>query len=45
MTVARQVLGHYQGTEELFPDYHLIKRREEALAKYADLIELEVANA
>ncbi|MDD9997845.1 MAG: acyl-CoA dehydrogenase family protein [Rhodospirillaceae bacterium] len=45
VTVARQVLGHYQGTEELFPDYHLIKRREEALAKYADLIELEVANA
>ncbi len=45
VTVARQVLGRYQGTEELFPDYHLIKRREEALAKYADLIELEVANA
>ncbi len=45
VTVARQVLGHYQGTEDLFPDYHLIKRREEALAKYADLIELEVANA
>ena len=44
VTVARQVLGHYQGTEELFPDYHLIRRREEALAKYADLIELEVAN-
>ena len=44
VTVARQVLGHYQGTEELFPDYHLIKRREEALAKYANLIELEVAN-
>ena len=45
VTVARQVLGRYQGTEELFPDYHLIKRREEALAKYADLIELEVASA
>ena len=44
VTVARQVLGRYQGTEELFPDYHLVKRREEALAKYADLIEMEVAN-
>lgn len=45
VTVARQVLGHYQGTDQLFPDYHLIKRREEALAKYANLIELEVAAA
>ena len=45
VTVARQVLGRYQGTDELFPDYHLIKRREEALAKYANLIELEVAAA
>ncbi len=43
VTVARQVLGRYQGTEELFPDYHLVRRREQALAKYADLIELEVA--
>ena len=43
VTVARQVLGRYQGTEALFPDYHLIKRREQALAKYADLIEREVA--
>ena len=45
VTVARQVLGRYQGTGELFPDYHLVKRREEALAKYAGLIELEVASA
>ena len=45
VTVARQVLGRYQGTDQLFPDYHLIKRREEALAKYANLIELEVAAA
>lgn len=44
VTVARQVLGRYQGTEELFPDYHLIKRREQALAKYADLIDREVGN-
>ncbi len=45
VTVAKQVLGHYQGTDELFPDYHLVKRRDEALARYADLIELEVGNA
>ena len=45
VTVARQVLGRYQGTDQLFPDYHLIKRREEALAKYANLIELEVGAA
>ncbi len=45
VTVARQVLGRYQGTDQLFPDYHLIKRREAALAKYADLIEVEVAAA
>ena len=43
--MARQVLGRYQGTDELFPDYHLIKRRERALAKYADVIEREVAEA
>ena len=45
VTVARQVLGRYQGTDQLFPDYHLIKRREAALAKYADLIEVAVAAA
>ena len=45
VTVARQVLGHYQGTDELFPDYHLVKRKEAALAKYADIIEQEVGNA
>ncbi len=39
VTVARQVLGGYQGTNELFPDYHLIKRRDAALAKYADVLE------
>jgi acyl-CoA dehydrogenase len=43
VTVARQVLGGYRGTDELFPDYHLIKRREAALAKYADVLEHEVA--
>jgi acyl-CoA dehydrogenase len=34
VTVARQALGRYSGTNELFPDYHLIKRQEKALARY-----------
>ena len=45
VTVARQILGRYQGTDDLFPDYHLVKREEAALAKYADIIEQEVGNA
>jgi acyl-CoA dehydrogenase len=45
VTVARQVLGQYQGTDDLFPEYHLIRRKEAALAKYADIIEHEVGNA
>ena len=45
VTVARQVLGRYQGTNDLFPDYHLVRRKEAALAKYADIIEQEVGNA
>jgi acyl-CoA dehydrogenase len=44
VTLAKQVLRGYQGTDALFPDYHLIKRREAAIERYADLIELEVGN-
>jgi acyl-CoA dehydrogenase len=43
VTVARQVLGRYQGTEDVFPDYHLIRRRDAAIAKYGKLLEREVA--
>ena len=42
VTVARQVLGGYSGKDEVFPDYHLIKRRDAAIAKYAELLEREV---
>ena len=42
VTVARQVLGEYTPTDDLFPDYHLPRRRDAALAKFADLIDLEV---
>jgi acyl-CoA dehydrogenase len=44
VTVARQLLGRYQGTEDLFPEYHLIRREEAALKKYADVIERQVGN-
>ena len=44
VTVARQVLGRYQGTEDVFPDYHLVRRRDAALAKYAHVLEREVGN-
>jgi acyl-CoA dehydrogenase len=45
VTVARQVLREHAGTKDLFPTQHNIKRREEALKKYADRIEMEVAEA
>jgi acyl-CoA dehydrogenase len=42
VTVARQVLGGYQGTDDVFPDYHLVRRREAAIAKYGHLLERDV---
>lgn len=42
VTVARQVLRDYEGTNQLFPDYTLPNRRESALAEYGHLIEREV---
>jgi acyl-CoA dehydrogenase len=45
VTVARQLLGRYQPADEPFPEYHLIRREQEALKKYADIIEREVGNA
>jgi acyl-CoA dehydrogenase len=44
VTVARQVLGEYTPTEELFPAYHLPRRREAALQRYGHLLEREVGN-
>ena len=38
VTVARQLLGRYKGSNEMFPDYHLIKREEAALKKYAHIV-------
>jgi acyl-CoA dehydrogenase len=44
VTVAREVLGDYQPSKELFPSYHLPRAREAAEAKYRDaLAELDAA--
>jgi acyl-CoA dehydrogenase len=44
ITVARQVLRDYKPVNDLFPSQHIPKLRAAALKKYADRIELEVAN-
>lgn len=43
-TVARQVLREYSPSDDLFPTAHLPKVRAAARAKYADLLELELAS-
>lgn len=42
VTVARQVLRDYEGTDRLFPDYTLPNRQASALASLGDRIEREV---
>ena len=42
VTVARQVLSEYQPTDGLFPARHIPARREEAIARYRDVIERHV---
>jgi acyl-CoA dehydrogenase len=44
ITLARQVLRDYKPVNDLFPSQHIPKLRAAALKKYADRIELEVAN-
>jgi acyl-CoA dehydrogenase len=44
VTVARQVLREYEPADDLFPSYHLPRRRHEAITQYGDLIERELAN-
>jgi acyl-CoA dehydrogenase len=43
VTVAKQVLGDYRPTNDLFPSYHLPRQREQALEKYGDLLDLVAA--
>jgi acyl-CoA dehydrogenase len=46
VTLAREILKGYHGSDDdRFPTTHLPKLREAARRKYADLLELEVANA
>ncbi len=42
VTVARQVLSEYQPTDGMFPTRHIPARREEAIARYRDVIERHV---
>jgi acyl-CoA dehydrogenase len=44
VTVARQVLGEYTPTDELFPAYSLPRRREAAIAKFGKLLEADAAS-
>lgn len=43
VTVARQLLRDYEGTDKLFPDYTLPNRQADALAQLGDQIERDVA--
>ena len=43
VTVARQVLSEHAPNPSLFPSGHLPTRREEAIARYRDVIEQQVA--
>lgn len=45
ITVARQVLRDYTGTNGLFPTKHIPSMRDEAIKRFGDVIEVEVANA
>lgn len=39
ITVARQLLRDYRPSNDLFPSYHLLKLRQQAVEKYGDLLE------
>lgn len=45
ITVAKQVLRDYSGTNGLFPTRHIPGLREDAIKRFADVIEQEVASA
>ena len=44
ITVARQVLRDYEGTDDLFPSYTLPNRKADAIAQLGDQIEREIEN-
>ena len=39
VTVARQILGNYEPAPGLFPTGHGLTRRDEAIKRYADVLE------
>ncbi|MFN3232508.1 MAG: acyl-CoA dehydrogenase family protein [Alphaproteobacteria bacterium] len=43
ITVARQVLREYNGTNGMFPTQHIPAKREEAIKRFADVIESDLA--
>jgi acyl-CoA dehydrogenase len=43
VTVARQILREYEPNADLFPDYHLPKRYNEAREQYGDLLERDLS--
>ena len=45
VTVARQVLREYNGTNGMFPTQHIPAKRDEAIKRFADVIEADLANA
>ncbi|MDO9441186.1 MAG: acyl-CoA dehydrogenase family protein [Beijerinckiaceae bacterium] len=40
VTLAKQILRDYRPSEDLFPTNHLVRRREEAIGKFRDLLEV-----
>ncbi|MDA0339945.1 MAG: acyl-CoA dehydrogenase family protein, partial [Proteobacteria bacterium] len=44
VTVARQVLREYNGTNGMFPTQHIPAKRDEAIKRFADVIEADLAN-
>jgi len=44
VTIARQVLKRYSPSEGMFPTAHIPPRREAARARFAEVLEHEVAN-
>jgi len=38
ITLARELLREYEGSDDVFPDYHLVRQRERAAERYAEVL-------
>ena len=38
ITLARELLREYEGSDDVFPDYHLVRQRERAAERYAEAL-------